>query len=701
MNFKTLTVEQFKIFKQASFSFYDGINVIKGRNESGKSSILEAIQIALFTSARTKSKKLFERITRWQNSRAPRLELTFEENAQEYLLTRDFEKGESSLTLKGKETLQDEEKIFSQIASVAKVYSEKMFSSTALVNQYEVSQVTTDSELIEALHKMLITGGKSDVSLRSIIKMLEKKIKTYSHGIDRLVKDPGSIVRLQAKIDEFTTQIEEQRQEAKEKERAVEKVRKLNKTISNLENTKELLETQLSATTNLREGEEELLSIDNEIKQIEKRLHKIKSLTQERQEVDEKIKREFPWDTHEFEHDVRAVAVIQNQIESFTNRGGVKQPQRLQHSKVDLIEPLHNLFTGEISRWPAILLVLGVISGSFTASFSVETGIGIIIASIIITYVIAYSLGRVAHKVSHQAQESDLSNLQHELQIILGKYNVSHPPAFMQLETSFRATLRKQESLSAQLEGVTFDATQKQLVDEQISLLTKKKEEESLLTDEIKSLALESGEFAAKKKELETTVKDLEKAKNSHAMEKAIAVRKSTHQQDIEQQEYELERVKKQLLLEEKELEMYNLVQVTLESSAQALSKTVIEKIEGTIESYLPILTQKRYQKIRFSKEYEIQVYSNEKKDWIHPEDTLSTGTIEQIYFLLRIIFLDILTGSSGIPLLLDDTFISFDAQRQKSALSILKKISDYRQIVLFTCHDDFDEWGNLIEISP
>lgn len=69
--------------------------------------------------------------------------------------------------------------------------------------------------------------------------------------------------------------------------------------------------------------------------------------------------------------------------------------------------------------------------------------------------------------------------------------------------------------------------------------------------------------------------------------------------------------------------------------------------------------------------------------------DTLrmSTGTREQLYLALRLCICKLLI-SNNVPLVLDDPFMSFDNERIKNTMQLLKEIALDRQIILFTAKD-------------
>ena len=68
---------------------------------------------------------------------------------------------------------------------------------------------------------------------------------------------------------------------------------------------------------------------------------------------------------------------------------------------------------------------------------------------------------------------------------------------------------------------------------------------------------------------------------------------------------------------------------------------------------------------------------------------SLSEGTADQIYLALRLAMSSlILSGDEPAPIILDDTLVNFDNNRMAHAIRLLRKMSDTRQIILFTCHD-------------
>ncbi|WP_186579184.1 ATP-binding protein [Aquibacillus kalidii] len=66
----------------------------------------------------------------------------------------------------------------------------------------------------------------------------------------------------------------------------------------------------------------------------------------------------------------------------------------------------------------------------------------------------------------------------------------------------------------------------------------------------------------------------------------------------------------------------------------------------------------------------------------------LSQGTKDQLYISLRIALSEVMNQHDKSPFFIDDAFVHFDANRQRSMLSILDDLALTQQVILFTCHE-------------
>ena len=80
----------------------------------------------------------------------------------------------------------------------------------------------------------------------------------------------------------------------------------------------------------------------------------------------------------------------------------------------------------------------------------------------------------------------------------------------------------------------------------------------------------------------------------------------------------------------------------------------------------------------------------------------LSTGTIDQVYFSLRIALAEVAAEKQDLPLFFDDAFAYYDDRRAERAMDFLARYAKekQKQILLFTAHHRFVHWAKEKDIS-
>ena len=126
-----------------------------------------------------------------------------------------------------------------------------------------------------------------------------------------------------------------------------------------------------------------------------------------------------------------------------------------------------------------------------------------------------------------------------------------------------------------------------------------------------------------------------------------------------------------------------------------ALAEDTIAKLSSKIhESFSPVLNDKVseiiaaitdgiYDRLCIDENLTVTLRSGGRTI---PLDSLSRGTIEQIYLALRLSAVDILYPGLSLPILLDDTFAYYDDARLHNTLKWLAEHYP-GQVLLFTCH--------------
>ncbi|MFD0588144.1 AAA family ATPase [Paenibacillus sp. GCM10027627] len=130
-----------------------------------------------------------------------------------------------------------------------------------------------------------------------------------------------------------------------------------------------------------------------------------------------------------------------------------------------------------------------------------------------------------------------------------------------------------------------------------------------------------------------------------------------------------------------------------------AIGKALIDKTKRIYEEerqpavlrnasrYIRHLTQGKYIRVHASSNRQGIEVENRDGQWVD-SGKLSRGTAEQLYLAMRLALAKEYKPGANMPLLLDDPFVNFDADRLKAAIKWVAELADERQIVLFTCHE-------------
>lgn len=96
-------------------------------------------------------------------------------------------------------------------------------------------------------------------------------------------------------------------------------------------------------------------------------------------------------------------------------------------------------------------------------------------------------------------------------------------------------------------------------------------------------------------------------------------------------------------------------------------------------------ITQNKYKGVRIDNQLNLSVI--DASDRLIDISSLSGGTIDQLYFSLRIALSNHIMGKD-MPLFLDESFAHYDNKRLENILSFLDETFKGRQIFIFTCHE-------------
>lgn len=208
MKIKSVECEQFAGLQDKEVEFSDGLNIVIGENESGKSTIIDLIYYLLFKDVKLDGRSdkefmenCFPKVVNGTAGDTIDGMITFDTNNGRYKLKKEWGKveGMCKLTLPDKTVVRNATSINAELAKELKhrsgVYSEIVFASQkrqqmAVESIFEIIAkkkekdplATTREDLASALTQVALEAG--GVSLEKLEKQLQEKLETLSSRWD-------------------------------------------------------------------------------------------------------------------------------------------------------------------------------------------------------------------------------------------------------------------------------------------------------------------------------------------------------------------------------------------------------------------------------------------------------------------------------------------------------------------------------------
>ena len=134
-----------------------------------------------------------------------------------------------------------------------------------------------------------------------------------------------------------------------------------------------------------------------------------------------------------------------------------------------------------------------------------------------------------------------------------------------------------------------------------------------------------------------------------------------------------------------KEWSVYCIAQDILLKTVEKYKNIHLPRMLAKAEEYLFFLTDEKYHKIHLQKSG--TGFLIEKTDYtIFEANELSQATMEQVYVSIRLALATTLYEKYCLPIIIDDSFVNFDANRTQKVIELLKGLTS-NQILFFTCH--------------
>ncbi|SHK19675.1 ATP-binding protein [Hespellia stercorisuis] len=149
---------------------------------------------------------------------------------------------------------------------------------------------------------------------------------------------------------------------------------------------------------------------------------------------------------------------------------------------------------------------------------------------------------------------------------------------------------------------------------------------------------------------------------------------------NLEEQLSELDEVSEEYMQQNRKSQALLLAEQELTTISKEIVGEFGNVLNDKASAVIAAITEEKYTKLYIDEKLNMFLLTQEKRI---PIEQVSRGTIEQVYFALRMAAAEILYGEE-FPVILDDTFVFYDENRLKTTL---KWLSEHKkQVIIFTC---------------
>ncbi len=703
MRIRRLRLVNFKRFADHEVVLEPGLNLIVGPNESGKSSIAEALSIVLFADPASRSASL-RSLEKWGGSGGMKLELDFEQGDGSYTLTKDFGAGTAELA-RGTEgdVIVDRREIDRVIAGVVGFETREAFESIASVYQDDLASLegrggqARRGALVPLIErKMTSSSGRVDAT--RVIDTICSRIDRLKVGLDKSAKHPGPLRRLHDRRDELLPRAAVIRKRWDDTQRVRSELAREREefTVASQE-LEGLDETFLNEETKRGQHEElKRLRVD-----FDERAAKIGRIRKLRGDVAD------AWDavvqgSREQEKEAIAAKAALDALDDRVETLKALVPGG--KSPVDLRPGLGVVLVGAGAVIIAVVpFLVGMAAGVKWGMVVVGAGLGGWSLFLLRKAARVWSAAEEIRSVVQERKKRETVLSASLLKLGIRTYGGLEEYAAKQDEARRNADVWN-ATLYEVCEGNDPEIVERELQTETGALESRILEMEGGARDAAASgtvvTAVDVSKLRGDREELGARVDELrESVKRREAQLESMEIDETLP--DIEA---EIERVTGEIAGLERHIRILTLARDSLTkamASANEEAATVLEPIVGRV---LSRSTLERYARVMMADDLNLTVTTPSGIPSAPPSletSDLSKGTRDQLYFAVRYALLEFLSPGDGSPLILDDALVHWDPERRSATLELLDEISAKRQVLLFTCEGYGSEFADSLVTLP
>lgn len=634
MKINKIKINSYGKLKEKEVKLKDGINIIYGKNESGKSTLLNFIVNSFYGISKNKKGKEYsdvEKYTPWLGEEfSGKLEYELN-NKNKYEIYRDFKKKNPKIF---NENMEDISKEFNIDKSKGNEFfyeqtkvDEELFLSTVVVGQQEVKLGKQEQNILVQKIANLVGTGDDNVSYKRAIDRINRRLLDEI-GTQRSREKPINIIN--KKIEDLEQKKQELEKYEDIKYEIEENKNKLEEEISDLNNKNNLLKE---------------IKIINEKEKIEKEKIKIK----------ENIKKE----------NIEKIKLIKEKINKIKNENKnifeinnekTKNNKKINNEKNKLNKKIIIIFI--------FLLIINFLQFIFIKNKLINYIFLLTVPMTLIYFIISKNKLNKKIKKQKNIDENNLKNIE--------KINLE----INNLNNEINLLEKNNNNLEKEINNLKSNLNLKiNLEKEKIKNKYLNKIEKSEIINFIN---------------LENINYEIEKLQNEINNKKIRLHTLELDQKNIEPKLDNLSKIEEELVNNNERMSTLNKLNLSFELAKEILAEsyeemrnTVTPKFTQELSKNISEITEKKYSKIMFNDEQGL-IVELESGNYV-PASKLSIGTIDQLYLSLRLSMIDELS-EENLPIILDEAFAYYDTERLTNILKYLDEKYKTHQIILFTC---------------
>ena len=636
MKINKIKINSYGKLKEKEIQLHDGINIVYGENESGKSTLLKFIVNSFYGISKNKKGKEysdFDRYLPWTGEEfSGKIEYELN-NKEKYEVYRDFKKKNPQIFNSSKEEISKQFNIDktkgNEFFYEQTKMDEELFLSTVVVSQQEVRLGKQEQNMLVQKIANLVGTGDDNVSYKKAIDRINRR-QLDEIGTDRSREKPINV--LSRKIKELEGKKEE---------------------LERYENLKYEIEENKNKLGQQITKQESIINILKELKQINEN----KILEEEKIKIKEQIKIE---NEEKIKNNLNKINQIKN-----SNKNILENKEKIKNNKINKKIFFIFILLIIINLLQFYLLKNKIFNYTFLLTIPLF---------LIIYYIYKINRNRKIHQKERKYKKElekinlEINNLNNEINLIK-ENNENLEKEIIELKNNL--------NLKINLE--------KEKIKNKYLKYNEKNTINNIINTENINLKIEETQNELNNKKIELESLNLEQKNIEPKLENLSKI------------EEELVNSKNKMLTLEKLNESFELTKQVIIKSYDRMKNTVTPKFTRALSNNISRITDGKYTNIIFNDEQGI-IIELDNGNYI-PVDKLSIGTIDQLYLSLRLSMLEELS-KEYMPIILDESFAYYDTKRLKNILEYISEKFKNHQVIILTCTNREKEILEELNIS-